>query len=74
MKGQKLGRVTTFKYLVAVYSDEGSKTVVLSRIAQVTAALTKLKAIGRDNNIPLGCNWCPILSYPYFCTLVINGP
>ena len=51
VKGQKLGTVTSFKYLV---SDDGSKPEVLSRIAQATAALTKLKPIWRDNNLSLG--------------------
>ena len=51
VKGQKLGTVTSFKYLGAVVSDDGSKPEVLSRIAQ---ALTKLKPIWRDNNISLG--------------------
>ena len=41
--GQKLGTVTSLKYLEAVVSDDGSKPAVLSRIAQATAALTKLK-------------------------------
>ena len=54
VKGQKLGTVTSFKYLGAVVSDDGSKPEVLSRIAQATAALTKLKPIWRDNNIYLG--------------------
>ena len=54
VKGQKLGTVTSFKYLGAVVSDDGSKPKVLSRIAQATAALTKLKPIWRDNNISLG--------------------
>ena len=54
VKGQKLGTVTSFKYLGAVVSDDGSKSEVLSRIAQATAALTKLKPIWRDNNISLG--------------------
>ena len=49
-----LGTVTSFKYLGAVVSDDGSKPEVLSRIAQATAALTKLKPIWRDNNISLG--------------------
>ena len=40
--GQGLATVTSFKYLVAVVSDDGSKPEVLSRIAQSTAALTKL--------------------------------
>ena len=43
VKGQKLGTVSSFKYLGAVVSDEGSKQEVLSRIAQATSALTKLK-------------------------------
>ena len=43
VKGQKLGTVTSFKYLGAVVSDDGFKPEVLSRIAQATAALTKLK-------------------------------
>ena len=49
VKGQKLGTVKRFKYLGAVVSDDGSKPEVLSRIAQATAALTKLKPIWRDN-------------------------
>ena len=43
VKGQKRGIITSFTYLVAVVSDEGSKLEVLSKIAQGTAALTKLK-------------------------------
>ena len=54
VKGQVLGTVTSFKYLGAVVSDDGSKPEVLSRIEQATAALTKLKPIWRDNNISLG--------------------
>ena len=53
VKGQKLGNVTSFKYLGAVVSDDGSKPEVLSRTAQATAALKKLKPIWRDNNISL---------------------
>ena len=54
VKGQKLlGTVTSFKYLGAVVSDNGSKPEVLSR-REATAALTKLKPIWRDNNISLG--------------------
>ena len=54
VKGQKLGTVTSFKYLGAVVSDDGSKPEVLSRIARATAALTELKPIWRDNSICLG--------------------
>ena len=50
VREQKLGTVTNFKYLGAVVSDNGSKPEVLSRIAQATAAPTKLKPIWRDNN------------------------
>ena len=54
VKGQKLSTVTSFQYLGAVVSDDGSKLEILSRIAQATAALTKLQPIWRDNNISLG--------------------
>ena len=54
VKGQVLGTVTSFKYLGAVVSDDGSKPGVLLRIAQATVAHTKLKPIWRDNNISLG--------------------
>ena len=40
--GQKLVRFTSFKYLGSVITDEGSKPEILSRIAQATAALTRL--------------------------------
>ena len=40
---QKLETVTSFKYLGSVITDEGSKPEILSRIAQATAALTRLK-------------------------------
>ena len=46
--------MTSFKYLEAIVSDEGSKPEVLSRIAQATVTLTKLKPIRRDSNISLG--------------------
>ena len=49
-----MGTVTNFKYLGAVVSDDRSKPEVLSRIAQATAALTKLKPIWGDNYISLG--------------------
>ena len=49
VKRQKLGTVTIFKYLGAIVSDDGSKPEVISRIAQATAALTKLKPLWRDN-------------------------
>ena len=45
VKEQKLLTVTSFFYLGAVVSDEDSKPELLLRIAQATAALTKLKPI-----------------------------
>ena len=54
VKRQKLGTVTSFKYLGAVVSDDGSKPEIVSRTAQATAALTKLKPNWRDNNLSLG--------------------
>ena len=50
VKWQKLGTVTSIKYLGAVVSGEVSKPGALSRIVQGTAALNKQKAeaiIGR---------------------------
>ena len=40
-----------FKYHGAIISNEGSKPEILSRIAQTTAALPKLKILWRDKNI-----------------------
>ena len=51
IKGQRLEEVENFKYLGAIISNEGSKPEFLSRIAQTTAALSRLKIIWRDKNI-----------------------
>ena len=56
VKRQKLGSVISLKYLGAVVSDDGFKPEVFSKLAQATAALTKLKPIWRDNNISLRSN------------------
>ena len=53
MNGQKLETVTSFKYLGSVITDEGSKPEILSRIAQTTAALTRLKPVWIDKSISL---------------------
>ena len=45
INGQKLETVTSFKYLGSVITDEGSKPKILTRIAQTTAALTRLKPV-----------------------------
>ena len=54
VKGQKLCTRTSSKYLEAVVSDDVSKQEVIPRIAQASAALTKLKPFWMDNNISLG--------------------
>ena len=45
VSGEKLETVNSFKYLGSIVSDEGSRPDILSRIAQTTAALSKLKPI-----------------------------
>ena len=51
MKGYNLETVTNFKYLGAIVTDEGTKREVLTRIAQATSALTKLKTVWKDRKI-----------------------
>ena len=51
VNGQKLQTVTSFKYLGSVLTDEGPKPEKLSRIAQTTAALTRLKPVWNDRSI-----------------------
>ena len=53
VNGQKLETVTSFIYLNSVITDKGSKPEILSRIAQATAALTRLKPIWIDRSISL---------------------
>ena len=53
VNGQKLETVTSFKYLGSVITDEGSKPEMLSRIAQTTAALTRLKPVWIYKSISL---------------------
>ena len=53
LDNKKLETVRSLKYLVAIVSDEGSKPEVLSRTAQTTAAMTKLKVIWNDKNIAI---------------------
>ena len=45
VKGQRLGIVTSFKYLGVVVSDDGSKPAILSRIVQATSALEEIRHI-----------------------------
>ena len=53
VNGQKLETVTSFKYLGSVITNEGSKPEIFSRIAQTTAALTRLKPVFNDRSISL---------------------
>ena len=53
IKGEKLDEVDSFKYLGAIVTDQGFKPEVLSRIAQTTAALARLKNIWNDKHISL---------------------
>ena len=50
---QKLKTVTSFQYLGSVITDEGSKPEIVSGIAQITAALTRLKPVWNDKSISL---------------------
>ena len=45
VNGQELETVTSFRYLGSVITDEISKLEILSRIAQTTAASTRLKPV-----------------------------
>ena len=53
INSEKLDKVKSFKYLSSVVTDQGSKHEVLSRIAQTTAALARLKTIWNDKYISL---------------------
>ena len=53
INGQKFETVTNYKYLGSVVSNEGSKPEILSRIAQATAALRRLKPAWNDRSISL---------------------
>ena len=53
VNGEKLETVISFKYLGSVMIDEDSKPKTLSRIAEATAALTRLKPVWSDKSISL---------------------
>ena len=53
INGQKLETVTSFKYLGSVITDDGSEPEILSRIAQTTAAMTRLKPVWNERSISL---------------------
>ena len=58
VNGQKLETVTSFKYLGSVIPDEGSKPEMRSRIAQTTAALTRLKPVWNERGISVSSKIC----------------
>ena len=66
VSGQTLETVTSFKYLGSVITDEGSKPEILSRIAQTTAALTRLKPVWNVRSISL------ISKIQLMCSLVTS--
>ena len=72
VNGQELETVTSFKYISSVITDEGSKPEILSRTAQPTARLTKLKPVWNDRSISLSSKirlmHSPVLSiFLYAC-------
>ena len=75
MNGQTLETVTSFKYLGSVIADEGSKPETLFRIAQTTAALTRLKPVWNDRSIFLRSKIRLMRSLinSSFCMLVNQG-
>ena len=74
VNGQKLETATNFKYQGSVITDEGSKPGTLSRIAQTTAALTRLRPVWNDRSISLNSKIRPMGSHPSSCMLMNHGP
>ena len=76
INGEKLETVTSFKYLGSVITDEGSKPEILARIAQTTAAETRLKPVWNDRSISLSSKIQLMRSLvtSSSCMLVSHGP
>ena len=53
VNGKELETVANFKYFGATLLDEGSKAEILSRIAQTSAAMARLKPMWKKQNITL---------------------
>ena len=74
---KKLETASSFKYPGAIVSNEGSRPEVLSRIAQTTVAVTKLKVIWNDKNITISSK-TRLNAFPghvhIFCMHVKRGP
>ena len=69
VNGQKIETVTSFKCLGSVITDEGSKPEILSRIAQTTVAMTRLKPVWNGKSIYLSSK-IRQMSHPSTCILV----
>ena len=72
--GKELEAVNSFKYLGSAVLDEGSRPEILSRVAQTTAVMTKLRPIWNDKNIMLSSKIRPMRSlviaiFLYACEL-----
>ena len=76
VNGQRLETVTSFKYLGSVITDEGSKPEILFRIAQTTAALTRLQPVWIDKSISLSSKIRLMCSLVTSCTCLLmnHGP
>ena len=67
---QKFETVTSLKYLGSLITDEGAKPEILSRIAQMTAALTRLKQVSDDRSISLSSKirlMCSLVTSIFLC-------
>ena len=69
IKGQRIAEGENFNYLGAIIPNEGSKPEILSRIAQTTAALSRLKIIWRDTNISLSSK-VKLIQTPFLSTFL----
>ena len=67
INGQRIEEVENFKYLGAIISNEGSNPEILSRIAQTTVALSRLKITWRDKKI------LPASKFKLMRTLVLSA-
>lgn len=75
IKGEKMGKITSFRYLEAIVSDDSSRLEVLSKTAQTNAARTNLKTIWsittsgiKDKTV------CSLVISIYFCLPTSHGP
>ena len=74
VSGQKLETLTSFQYLGSVIADEGSKPEILSRIAQPTTALRRLKPVWNDRSISFSSEIRPMRSLVTSIFIYACGP